>query len=147
VPLDIETARSLLERRDRAFMDRDIDAYLALWSDGARIEGPDHTIEGLDVLRGSLEQAWKTWDPVYMGVPSLGVSGWTLHHEFIAVWERRGQTLRRLITGVGVAEINRQGRFVWLREYFDPSGTLRASALSRPEIAALEPEDGFDTHG
>jgi hypothetical protein len=80
-----------------------------------------------------------------MSAPSFGVSGRLLHHEFIAVWERRGQSLRRLITGVGVAEVDLQGRFVWLREYFDPSGTLRASVLGRREVAELEPEGGFDT--
>ena len=79
-----------------------------------------------------------------MGTTSLGISGWLMHHEFVAVWERQGQTLRRLITGVGVAEVDREGRFVWLREYFDPTGALRASVLARPEIAELEPEGGFD---
>lgn len=143
--LSLEQARELLARRDRAFVERDVDAYLALWREDARIEGPGHALEGLADLRRSLEHAWRTWDPLYMGSPSIGVSGWLLHHEFVAVWERRGQSLRRLVTGVGVAEVDRAGRFVWLREYFDPAGTLRASALARPEIAALEPEGGFDT--
>ncbi len=145
MPLGLDTAKTLLERRDRAFMTRDVDAYLELWCEEARIEGPDHVIEGKPDLRRSIEQAWKVWDPIHMASPSFGVSGWMLHHEFVAVWERRGQEIRRLITGVGVAEIDRQGRFVWLREYFDPSGTLRASVLARPEIAALVPENGFDT--
>ncbi len=145
MPLSLDTAKTLLGRRDRAFIDRDIDAYLDLWCEAARIEGPEHAIEGKSNLRRSLEQAWKTWDPVYMSTASLGVSGWLLHHEFVAVWERRGQETRRLISGVGVAEVDRDGRFVWLREYFDPSGTLRASVMARPEVTALEPENGFDT--
>jgi len=144
LPLTLDTAKALLEQRDRAFMARDADAYLALWAEDARVEGPAHVIEGRADLRRSLEQAWKSWEPIHMSTPSLGVSGWLLHHEFVAVWERRGQTLRRLVTGVGVGEVDRQGRFVWLREYFDPIGTLRASVLARPEIAALEPEGGFD---
>ena len=144
MPLSLETARSLLERRDHAFMNRDIDAYLELWSDDGRIEGPEHVIEGLDDLRRSLEQAWRIWQPLYMGVASLAVSGWLMHHEFVSVWEQRGQTTRRVITGVGVAEVDKQDHFIWLREYFDPSGTLRASVMQRPEIAELEPEGGFD---
>lgn len=145
MPLDLELARSLLERRDRAFMARDIDAYVALWREDARVEGPEHSIGGVVDLRRSLERAWKGWEPLYMGVVSIGVAGWIVHHEFVSVWERRGQTIRRLVSGVGVAEADGQGRFVWLREYFDPSGTLRESVLTRPEIVALEPEGGFDT--
>jgi hypothetical protein len=145
VPLTLDTARSMLERRDRAFVERDIDAYLELWAVDARVEGPSHSIEGHAELRRSIERAWHSWQPVYMGFTSLGVSGWLMHHEFVAVWEKTGQTLRRLVTGVGVAEVDRSGRWIWMREYLDPSGTERPSVMSRPEISELEPEDGFDT--
>ena len=142
--LSLETARSMLERRDRAFVERDIDSYLGLWCENARVEGPDHAIEGHADLQRSIERAWRSWEPVYMGFTSLGVSGWLMHHEFVAVWERSGQTTRRLISGVGVAEVDRGGRWIWMREYFDPAGTRRPSVTQRPEIAELEPETGFD---
>ena len=145
MPLSLEIAKSLLERRDQAFIDRDVDGYIELWSEHARIEGPDHVIVGRDDLRRSLEQAWRIWQPLHMSATSVAVDGWMLHHEFVSVWERRGQTTRRLITGVGVAEIDKQGRFLWLREYFDPAGSERESVIERPEIAALVPDDGFDT--
>lgn len=144
MPLDLETARDLLERRDHAFMARDLDAYLELWRDDGRIEGPEHMMVGREELRRSLERAWQTWQPLHMTAVSVGVSGWILHHEFVSVWERRGEQLRRLVTGVGVAEIDPNGRFVWLREYLDPTNALRPSALARPEISALEPAGGFD---
>ena len=142
--LTIDQARSLLERRDHAFLARDVDAYLELWRVDARIEGPDHVIEGHDELRRGVERAWQAWQPLYMGFTSLSVSSWLMHHEFAAVWERTGQNLRRLVSGVGVAEVDRSGRWVWMREYFDPAGTLRPSIASRPEIAELAPEQGFD---
>jgi len=144
VPLTLEAARSLLERRDHAFVQRDLDAYLALWSPSARVEGPDHSISGHAELRRSLERAWSAWEPIHMGFTSLGVSGWVMHHEFVAVWERTGQTLRRLVSGVGVAEVDRSGRWIWMREYFDPTHALRPSLLDRPEIRQLEPDGGFD---
>jgi len=144
VPLTLQAARKMLERRDHAFVARDLDAYLALWSEDARVEGPNHAIAGHAELRSSIERAWRAWDPVYMGFTSLGVSGWLMHHEFVAVWERKGQTLRRLVSGVGVAEVDRSGRWIWMREYFDPTHTLRPSVLDRREIRELEPEGGFD---
>ena len=142
--LSLEQARALLERRDAAFVARDVDAYLELWAEDARVEGPDHVIEGHGELRRGVERAWLAWQPLHMGFTSLSVSGWLMHHEFVAVWEKTGQNLRRLVSGVGVAEVDRNGRWVWMREYFDPAGTLRPSVASRPEIAALAPAQGFD---
>ena len=134
----------MLDRRDRAFVERDVDAYLDLWTEDCLIEGHDHVIQGQAELRLAIEKTWRSWEPIYMGVLSLGVAGDWMHHEFASVWERRGQTIRRLVTGMSVAEVSGAGRWIWLREYFDPSGVIRPSVLERPEIAALEPEAGFE---
>jgi hypothetical protein len=135
VALTLEQANSLLARRDETFVACNLDGYLDIWAEHCRVEGPEHLIKGRKELRESVEAAWKTWEPLLMCGFSVSVTGNLMYHEFASLWERRGQTERRLVTGMSVSEVDRSGRWVWLREYFDPASARRASTLARPEIA------------
>jgi len=137
VTIQLEQARALLERRNRAFAAADLPAFLALWSDDCVVEGPEHLLKGKAQLGATLEQAWsKLMRPIQMTVHGVAVSGDAIFYEWAFVAELRSNGERIVQSGMTAHGVDAAGRFTWCREYFDPIHVRRASALALPSVAA-----------
>lgn len=137
MPLDLEQARAITDRRNAAMEAGDVEAFLDLWADDCIVEGPDHYLEGKDELRASIERAFTAMQPAKMLTRSLAVAGDALFYEFAIVWEVLSTGDRMLFTGMTHHTVDAEGRLLRCREYFDPPGKTRRTAAETPEIAAL----------
>jgi ketosteroid isomerase-like protein len=115
----------------------DADAFLALWAEDCRVEGPAHLLEGKLALRTAMEASWVAMQPVEMVTRSIAVQGDAIYYEFAIVLEIRSTGARMLFTGMTYHEVDSEGRLRLCREYFDPPGTTRRSAAESPAIAPL----------
>lgn len=135
--ITLEQAQAILRLRDRSFVECDMDAYLSIWAEHCTVEGPTHRIEGRENLRRVIDAAWSIQRPIHMSTRSIGVAADTMFHEFTLVWEHRESGDRALQTGSTVSGVDSAGRWSWLREYFDPADTCRASAATQPAVRDL----------
>jgi hypothetical protein len=125
--LTLEVAKEILSRRDRSFMDCDMEAYLDIWDDSCVLEIPGLVLNGKPELEAMIRSAWDIMEPLHMETRSFAINGNLMHQEFAIVWKNRETEERSLQTGMSVSECASDGRWLWLRDYFDPAG--RESAL------------------
>jgi hypothetical protein len=130
--LTLEIAREILSRRDRSFMDCDMENYLDIWSDDCVVEIPGITLNGKSELEAMINSAWESMKPVHMETRSFGINRNLMHQEFSIVWRNRQTGKRTLQTGMSVSECGPDGRWLWLRDYFD--STQRESALKSDKV-------------
>ena len=116
-----DEALALFERRRRAWLAEDLDAYLALWADDMRFQSPVHH-DPLDraafaeLVRGSLAAA----RPIAFEFLHVATAGDTVLAEWRIEIERRADARRVAWHGMSVAEI-RAGLITAWREYWNPA--------------------------
>lgn len=132
--LTLEFAEEILNKRDRSFLDCDMEAYLDIWDDNCVVEIPGLTMNGKPELEAMIGSAWELMEPIHMETRSFGINGSLMHQEFAIVWRNRETGERTLQTGMSVSECGPDGRWLWLRDYFD--ATQRESALKSQKVEA-----------
>ena len=117
-----EEAVELFERRRKAWLDEDADAYLALWAEDMTFRSPVHD-EPLrekpayeKLIRRSLEMV----RPVAFTVHHIAVHGDLVLAEWDAEIEWRTDGRRSAWRGMSVCEI-RDGLITEWREYWNPA--------------------------
>ena len=125
--ISLSMAKEILDRRDRSFMRQDIDAYLDIWSDNCIVELPSATLTGKTQLKLAIKAAWALREPLLLETRNFAVNGNVIFQETAIVWRNRLTDKRTWETGMSLCECGADGRWTWLRDYFDPKG--RKSAL------------------
>jgi hypothetical protein len=131
--LTLKIAKEILDRRDRSFMDCDLETYLDVWDDMCVVEIPGATLNGKEELGSMIGAAWDAMEPMHMETRSFGISTSLIHQEFAIVWRNRKTDERTLQTGMSVCECGTDYRWLWLHDYFDAMG--RESAMKSPKVA------------
>jgi uncharacterized protein (TIGR02246 family) len=117
-----EDVVALFDRRRKAWLENDEEAYMALWAEDMTIELPGHAdpIVGREAYASLIAQSTKNMRPISWEFHSLALDGdrvlaaWTLSGEFRATGKThswRGMSICRLESGL-IKE--------W-REYWDPA--------------------------
>ena len=125
--LTLEQARAVFDRRRRAWLAGDVDAYLDCWVDDLVLETPGRVVRGRpdyeQMVRGSL--GWAA--PRSFVVHNLGVDGDVVLADWTITVERRDNGEAVTWRGMSACEL-RDGRIVWWREYYqDPVALARAA--------------------
>ena len=114
-------AEALFERRRRAWLASDAEAYLALWADDMRIALPGREpIRGKAAYAHLIERSMQSMRPVSWEFHHLAVDGdrvlaeWTIEGEYVA----HAKSVRW--SGMSVCRIEDGLIHEW-REYWDPS--------------------------
>lgn len=141
-------AEAMLDRRNRCFMEANMDDYLEMWVDDCTVEvliqrssssGPDVHATSVRLDRAALEQAvgeaWRERDVLLMETRAFALHGQTLFNEFSIVWEVKADRCRTLQTGVGVIEVAADGRWRSLRDHYDSTGSSMQSALGSSAVS------------
>jgi len=131
MPITVEEAADLFERRVSAWLAEDIDAYLSLWADDMTFCSPVHSepLEGKkayeELIRGSLSVV----RPVAFYVGHLAVRDDLVLAEWSGEIERRSDGASFGWDGMSICEI-RWGLIAWWREYWNPAAFLNPVAVS-----------------
>ena len=120
--LSHEDALALFERRRRAWLDENLDAYLALWTEDMTFQSPMHAepLRGRGAFAELVGRSLATARPARFDLEHLAVCGDVVLAEWSIAIERRlngGQIEWR---GMSVAEM-REGRIAVWREYWNPA--------------------------
>ena len=121
-PLKREDVVAIFDRRRKAWLECDDEAYMALWADDMTIELPGHSdpIVGKEAYASMIDQSTKNMRPISWVFHSLAIdedrvlAEWTLSGEIKATGKThswRGMSICRLEDGL-IKE--------W-REYWDPA--------------------------
>jgi ketosteroid isomerase-like protein len=115
-----QQASHLFDRRVRAWLAEDVDAYLACWHDDMRITlpGRDDALVGVAAYRRLVERSFAWAKPVSFDVHALAVvvdtdialAEWTIRAT------RRADDVTVEWSGMSACEV-RDGRIAWWREY------------------------------
>ena len=127
----------LLHGRDAAFINSDIEAYLALWEPEGTIEFGAHCFVGAEAMRQAIVAAWNVSRALHMETRAYAIRGSSILNEFVIVWEDRRTGVRTVASGMGVLEVGERGRFTYLRDYIETTGAPRPSALELPAVRKL----------
>jgi ketosteroid isomerase-like protein len=125
--LEVAEAQDLFDRRRRAWLAEDVDAYLDCWVDDLVLETPGRTVRGRPAYEATVRSSLTWAKPSSFEVHHLGVD----HDRILADWtitvERRRDGQAVVWRGMSVCEL-RDGRIVWWREYYDdPAALVRAA--------------------
>ena len=120
--LSHEDALALFERRRRAWLDGDLDGYLALWTEDMTFQSPMHAepLRGRDAFAELVGRSLATARPVRFDLEHLAVWGDVVLAEWCIAIERRGSSRQIEWRGMSVAEM-RDGRIAAWREYWNPA--------------------------
>src|SRR2546427_12790569 len=90
--LSHEDALGLFERRRRAWLDADLDGYLALWTEDMTFQSPLHAepLRGRDAFAELVARSLATARPVRFDLEHLAVWGDVVLAEWCIAIERRG---------------------------------------------------------
>ncbi len=135
-------AHDLLSERDRTFMAADIDAYMNLWADDGCIEMGSMQFTGIKNIRDTIIFAWSMLKALHMETRSFAINDKLILNEFAIVWLNNKTGERSLQTGMGVLEVNEEGKFISLRDYFESSDTKRKSSFELPAVKQLLNQQG-----
>jgi limonene-1,2-epoxide hydrolase len=116
--VQLDAATAFFDRRVRAWLDQDVDAYLACWHDDMAITlpGSDEPLVGLDAYRALVEGSFAWARPVSFDVQHLAVDGEVVLAEWTIRAARRKDDVIVEWSGMSACEL-RDGRIVWWREY------------------------------
>jgi limonene-1,2-epoxide hydrolase len=111
-------ATAFFDRRVRAWLDQDVDAYLGCWHDDMAITlpGRDDPVVGLDRYRALVEQSFAWARPVSFDVHRLAVDRDVVLAEWTIRAARRADDVVVEWSGMSACEL-RDGRIVWWHEY------------------------------
>ena len=135
VPL--EKVEEFLTARNECFMKADLDAYLELWSDEGIIELNAFVCNGKEEIGNTISFAWSMLTCLHMETRTFAINGHSILNEFSIVWKNNKTEEITLQTGMGVIEINEEGKMTYLRDYFDANEGQRPSALQSSKIRQL----------
>ena len=116
-----DEAVALFERRRRAWLGEDVEAYLALWAEDMRFQSPVHPepLRGRAAFTELVRQSLAFSRPLRFDFRHIAVVGTIVLAEWSIAIERRGDGRLMAWDGMSVAEI-RAGRIAWWREYWNP---------------------------
>jgi hypothetical protein len=118
--MDYDDAVALLEKRRDAWLQRDVDAYVSLFSeDFVSADGSHQTsgrTEWAEVVRQSDERAI----PIDWEFHAIAVHGSNILAEYTVTMEPKGTGVRRSVRGMSISEV-RGGTFVSHRDYRWPA--------------------------
>ena len=123
--LSHEDALALFERRRRAWLAEDLDAYLALWTEDMTFQSPMHAepLRGRSAFAELVGRSLATTRPVRFDLEHLAVRDDAVLAEWCIAVERRGSGGRIEWRGMSVAEI-RDGLIRTWREYWNPAALM-----------------------
>jgi ketosteroid isomerase-like protein len=113
-----EAATDVFDRRVRAWLAEDVDAYLACWHDDMAITFPgrDEALVGADRYREVVEGSFQWARPLSFDVHALAVDGDVVLAEWTIRAERRDDGVVVEWSGMSACEL-RGDRIAWWREY------------------------------
>ena len=112
----IDDARRLFDRRIAAWLAEDVDAYMACWDAGMRIELPSGVIEGRPRYRKLVEAGFAWAAPVSFDVHRLAIDDDAVFADWTIRARRRSDGVIVEWRGLSVCEL-RDGRITWWREH------------------------------
>ena len=116
-----DEAVTLFDRRRGAWLNEDLDAYLACFADNIEFRGPDGTgVDGIDAYRALVEGALNAVKPVDFEFHELAVRDDRVLAEWTITLEVRANGRRLPYRGMSVCAIE-AGRIRWWREYYESS--------------------------
>ena len=117
-----EEALALFERRRRAWLAEDVDAYLALWADDMTFQSPVHAepLRGRAAFAELVRRSYATARPVRFDFTHVAVAGDVVLAEWRIAVETRDGGRRVEWSGMSVAEVRGGLIHAW-REYWDPA--------------------------
>jgi len=120
--LSHEDALALFEQRRRAWLDEDLNGYLALWTEDMTFQSPMHAepLRGRSAFAELVGRSLASTRPVRFDLEHLAVQGDVVLAEWCIAVERRGSGGRVEWRGMSVAEM-REGRIAVWREYWNPA--------------------------
>ena len=114
-------AIALFDRRRRAWLAEDIDAYLALWADDLRFRSPSHAEPiGRDAFAELVRRSYATARPLRFDVTHLAVEGDVVLAEWAIAMTVRADGRPIEWSGMSVADM-RDGLIHEWREYWNPA--------------------------
>jgi uncharacterized protein (TIGR02246 family) len=115
-------AVALFERRRRAWLAADLDAYLALWADDMRFQSPVHAepLVGRAAFAELVRHSFEFSRPVRFDFTRIAVQGDEVLAEWVIAIERRADGRRLEWWGMSVATVTGGIIRRW-REYWNPS--------------------------
>lgn len=122
-------AAALFERRRRAWVAGDVDAYLALWHPDVEFSSPMHEppLRGLEAYAALVRRSHEMVRPVAFDIHHLAVHGHVILAEWTITAARR--TDGRLVTWRGMSRCTmRDGLIVSWKEYWNPAELAGAGA-------------------
>ena len=119
-----DEALALFDRRRRAWLAEDVDAYMALWAKDMRFQSPGHA-EPLDreAFAALVHRALAALRPLLFEITELAVDGDVVLAEWRIAVERRADGRRVEWWGMSVAEM-RGGLIHRWREYWNPADVV-----------------------
>jgi ketosteroid isomerase-like protein len=113
-----DDAVAIFDRRVRAWLDVDLDAYLGCWHDDLEITlpGRDEPLVGLERYRKLVERSFAWARPVSFDVHALAVDGDVVLAEWTLRAVRRDDGVTVEWSGMSACAL-RDGRISWWREY------------------------------
>src|SRR5881296_4373588 len=120
--LSHEDALALFERRRRAWLDEDLNGYLALWTEDMTFQSPLHAepLRGRAAFADLVRQAFAFARPLAFDFTHVAVAGDVVLAEWRIAVERRAGGRRVEWWGMSVAEMQ-GGRIRRWREYWNPA--------------------------
>ena len=120
--LTLDEAADLFARRRRAWLDEDLEGYLALWAEDMRFQSPVHAepLSGRAAFRQLVERSLAFARPVSFDFTHIAVHGVFVLAEWTIAIERREDGRRTTWRGMSVAEIRGGLIHAW-REYWNPN--------------------------
>ena len=120
--LNHDDAWALFDRRRRAWLDQNLAAYLALWTEDMTFQSPLHRepLRGRAAFADLVARSLAAARPVRFDVEHLAVWGDVVMAEWTIAMERRRNGALVEWRGMSVAEM-RDGLIATWREYWNPA--------------------------
>jgi ketosteroid isomerase-like protein len=119
--LTLGEARALFDRRLRAWLANDVDAYLACWASDMVFSSPLHReLRGREAYAALLRKSGAATRPLRFDIRHLAVEGDVVLAEWTMAIERRADGKEIAWEGASACAI-RDGVITWWREYWDPA--------------------------
>jgi hypothetical protein len=106
--------------RERAWLAKDLDAYMSLWSEDVEFTTPDagDTIHGRDALRAFIGANFAApGEPASLSIDHYAIDGSVLLQEWTLVTQAEGGSEPHVLRGMAVCGF-RNGRVIWWRDYY-----------------------------
>jgi uncharacterized protein (TIGR02246 family) len=112
-----EQARSVFDRRVRAWLASDVDTYLSCWHDDLELTLPGgRVVQGIDAYRRMVEASFAWAAPVSFDVHALAVDGDRVLADWTIRARRRDDDVVVEWRGLSICAL-RDGRITWWREH------------------------------